>query len=109
MSLKIGDLGSSMLGAVKDSLASDWPKVRDYGKAEFKKLAQSLIDITKLAADGKVTASQARSLVRIHRNTTLMVMLTVEGMGIIAAEKAINAALRAVKDAVNAVSPFNFL
>jgi hypothetical protein len=107
--LRMTDMLESMMGAARESLAEDWPRARDYAKPEFKKLAQSLIDITRLAASGKVNGEQARALLRIHRNTTLTVMLTVEGLGVIAVENAINAALKAVRDTVNAVTPFRLL
>ena len=109
MSLKIGELAAAMTGAAKDSLAKDWPKVRDYARPEFKKLAQSVKDIVRLAVEGKVSAAEAKSLLRIHRNTALIVMLTVEGLGVLAAEKAINAALGAVADVINAAAPFRIV
>lgn len=109
MPLNIGELAAAMIGAAKETLAKDWPKVRDYAEPELKRLAASLVDIGKLAAQGKVKQSEARALLQIHRNTVLTVMLAVEGMGLLAAERAINAALKAVADAVNAVSPFKIV
>jgi Asp-tRNA(Asn)/Glu-tRNA(Gln) amidotransferase B subunit len=101
MGLKISELVTPMLAAGKDSLAADWPKAKDYANQEFKKLAQSLVDIAKLVAEGKVNSQQAKSLLQIHKNTTQQVLLTVQGLGIIAVENAINAALKSVRDAVN--------
>lgn len=104
MSINLSDVFSDMLTAAKDSFADDWPKVKDYAKPEMKKLAQSLVDITKLAASGKVNKQQAKALLQIHKNTAQMVLLTIEGLGIIAVENAINAALKVAKDAVNAAA-----
>ncbi len=101
MSLPVKDLSKPMLDAVRASLAQDWKKVEHYAQPEFNRLARSLADIATLAAEGAISAAEARSLLSIHRNTTRTVLLTVEGMGVIAVEKAINAALGAVKDAVN--------
>ncbi len=109
MSLKIGDILAPMVGAAKDSLSSDWPMVRDYAKPELKQLAQSLVTRGKFAVNQKISAAEAKSLLRIHKNTTLMVMLTIEGLGVIAAENAINAALKAARDAVNAALPFKLV
>lgn len=109
MSLKISDLVKPMLKAAQDSLADDWPKAKEYGAMEFPRLARSLVDIARLAADGRVNRQQARALARIHRNTALMVLLTIEGLGIIAVENAVNAALRAVGDAVNAAAGVSLL
>lgn len=109
MSLNRGELAAAMIGAAKATLAKEWPKVRDFAQPELKRLAASLVDIGRLAAQGKVSQVEARALLKIHRNTVLTVMLAVEGMGLLAAERAINAALKAVVDAVNAVSPFKIL
>jgi len=101
MALDPSQIAAAMLKAAKHSLASDWPKARAYAEQEFKRLAQSLADIGTLVAAGTVNEQQARALVQIHKNTTLTVMLTIEGLGIIAVENAINAALAAVTTAVN--------
>lgn len=97
----IRELAASMTAAATDSLGSDWPKVRDYARPELARLARSLLDIGRLAAEEKISLEEARSLVEIHKNTTRMVMLTVKGIGILAVEGAINAALGAVRDTVN--------
>ena len=101
MDLKTGELAAQMTEAAIRSFGADWPKAKDYARAELKKLAQSLIDIAKLIAAGKVNKQQAQALLQIHRNTTQTVLLTIEGLGVIAVENAINAALGAVATAVN--------
>jgi hypothetical protein len=107
--LRVSDILPEMLAAAKDSLGEDWPNVKDYAKIELRKLAQSMVDIAKLAATGKVNGKQAKVLLRIHRNTTMVVMLTVQGLGVITVENAINAALKAVRDTVNGALPFRLL
>ena len=97
----VRDLASSMTEAATASLGSDWPKVRDFAKPELARLARSLLDIGRLAAEQKISLEEAHSLVEIHKNTTRMVMLTVQGLGILAVERAINAALGAVRDTIN--------
>jgi hypothetical protein len=104
MSLVLSELKTSMVVAARDSLKKDWPKARDFADAEFRKLAQSLKDIAVLAADAKVNTKQAKALLQIHANTTRMVLLTVKGLAKIAVDKAINAALGAVREAVNAAA-----
>ena len=104
MALKLSDILTPMVDAAKNSFSKDWPKVKDYAKPELKKLAESLVTITKLIAAGKVNKQQGKALMRIYNNTAQMVMLTIEGLGIIAVENAINAALNAVKSAVNAAA-----
>ena len=102
----VAELVKTMLAAAKNSLDKDWPKARDYAKPELSKLARSLLDIGRLFAEGKITKLEARSLLEIHKNTTKTVFLTVEGLELLAVEKAINAALGAVKDSVNGALGF---
>lgn len=104
--LSVSDLLTDMLGAVKTSLGKDFSKAKDFAKPEFQRLAKSLVDIAKLVAQKKVNQQQARSLLEIHRNTTKVVLLTVEGLGIIAVENAINAAFDVIRTTVNKVVKF---
>lgn len=102
MALNASELGESMLQAAKGSLSKDWPKVKDYAEPEFKKLAQSMVEITALVAAGKANDVQAKALLQIHANTARIVMLTVEGMGLLAVERAMNAALDAARQVLKA-------
>lgn len=104
--LSVSDLVTDMLGAAKTSLGKDFSKAKDFAKPEFQRLARSLVDIVKLVAQKKVNQQQARSLLEIHRNTTKVVLLTVEGLGIIAVENAINAALDVIRTTVNKAVKF---
>ena len=45
----------------------------------------------------------------MKRNTAQIVLLTIEGLGIITVEKAINAAMKVVKDTVNEALDFALL
>src|SRR4029453_1076801 len=107
--LSVGDLVSDMLQAVKASLGKDYSKAKDFARPEVQRLARSVVDIAKLVATGKVTKQQARSLVAIHKNTTRVVFLTIEGLGIIAVENALNAAIGAIRDTVNGAVKFAFI
>jgi hypothetical protein len=104
--LSVGDLVSDMLQAVKASLGKDYSKAKDFARPEVQRLARSVVDIAKLVAAGKVTKQQAKSLVAIHKNTTRVVFLTIEGLGIIAVENALNAAIGAIRDTVNGAVKF---
>ncbi len=101
MSLKVSDLLQPMLAAAKGSFAQDWPAARDYARTEMDRLARVLVNISKQVAEGKANEQQARALLNIHRLTTQSVLLTIQGLGIVAVENAINAALAAAKKAVN--------
>ncbi len=109
MSLTTSDILKPMLDAAKRSLARDWGKAEAFARPEMKRLAATLVDIAGLIASGAVNKRQARALLRIHSNTTQTVLLTIEGLGIVAAENAINAALGAVRDVVNEAVGFKLV
>ncbi|HEY8256394.1 MAG TPA: hypothetical protein VIG08_01940 [Gemmatimonadales bacterium] len=104
--LSVSELVGDMLGAVKQSLGKDFGKAKDFAKPELQRLARSLVDIAKLVAERKVTQQQARSLLEIHRNTTKVVLLTIQGLGIIAVENALNAAFDVIRTTVNRAVKF---
>ncbi len=99
-------LAQAMVAAAEASLGADLPRARDYARPEFQRLLQAAADIGALVAAGKVSDAEARSLFDIHRNTARMVLLSVEGMGLLAAENALNSALGAARDAVNGALGF---
>ncbi|UUZ70081.1 hypothetical protein LP416_13320 [Polaromonas sp. P2-4] len=106
MNLNASQLGKDMLGAFKGVFAEKWPDIKEYGEAEAKKLAQTLVMIEALKAARKINEEQAALHLEIQRNATRTVLLTLEGLGILTAEAAINAALNVVKDSVNTAVGF---
>lgn len=109
MALDVGELVKKMYEAFENSLIDKWPEVKDYAEAEAKKMAQSLIMIEKLVLSGQINEEQAKLHFQIQRNATRMVLLTIEGLGIIAVEQAINAALDVLRDTVNKALDFTLL
>lgn len=107
--LDFSTLLKQMLDGAKNSLASKWPVIKDLATSSFKTLAHSLIDIEEMKLDGTITEEQARLLLDMHKNTTKIVLLSVEVVGIVAAEEAINAALDSIKTAVNTAIGFALL
>ncbi len=106
MSLKVRELTKAMLAAAKGELVDSWPEVKEYAAAEAKKTAQTLVMIEKLSLQGKITKQQAKIHLRMQKNSALAVLLTLEGLGILAVENAINAALKAIQDSVNTAVGF---
>ena len=109
MAIKLSSITKPMIEAAKAAFLEDWPKISKFAEPELKRLANSLRDIATLAAKGEISKEEAKSLLNIHRNTTLTVLLTVEGMGLLAVERAINGALRAVAGVINEALPFKLL
>ncbi len=106
MNLDAAALAGNMIGAFKTQLADKWPEIKTYGESEMKKLAQTLVMIEQLKVSGEITAEQAKLHLQIQKNAVRAVMLTIEGLGLLAVEAAINAALGIVKTAVNTALGF---
>ncbi len=109
MSLDVGELASKMHEAFKGELSNKWPDVKDYAEAESKKLAENFVMIEKLKLSGEITEEQAKLHHEIQRNATRSVLLTVEGLGLLAVEQAINAAMKVLKETVNGALDFALL
>jgi hypothetical protein len=86
-----------------------WRDAGAYAEAEFRKLAQTATMIASLRARRRITRRQAELLLEMQHNAMRSVLLTVEGIGILAAEAAINAALGAARDTINRVIGWRIL
>lgn len=109
MSLDPQSLASSMLQAALGTLTKQAPGIGDYAKSEFGKIASTIAMIEKMVLSGSMTEDEAKLHLQIQANASRAVLLTVEGLGLLAAEAAINAGLNAVKGTVNAALPFALL
>lgn len=101
MSLKVSSLVKDMLAAAKGEVAEKWPDVKIYAAAEARKLAQTLVMIQQLRVAGQITQKQAEILLDMQKQTSRVVLLTIEGLSLLAAEAAVNAAVKAIRDTVN--------
>lgn len=107
--LDFSKLVNDMLSAAKTQLADKWPAVESLATSSIQTLAQSLIDIEDMSLKGTISKEQAALLLDLHKNTAKMVLLSVEVVGIVAAEQAINAAIKVVKDVVNSTIGFGLI
>lgn len=101
MEIDIEKLLKAMLEAASGVLKNHWPKAKDYTENEFRKLLLEAQHIAKLKAEGKITEQEAAYLMDLQRNASRAVLLAIEGLGILAVEAAINAALAVVGDTIN--------
>lgn len=90
-----------MVVAARRVLKRRWPEVKEYAEGEFKKIAESISTIENLKRAGKMTEEQARIHLEIQKNAARTVLLTLEGLGAVIVERAINAAIGAVRKTVN--------
>ena len=97
----ISGLAEDMIAAASASLGKDWNAARKFAEPELRRLASVLVGIAEQAAIGDITMTEARALLHIHQNTTRNIILAVQGLGLIAVENAVNAAVGVVRDAIN--------
>ena len=101
MGMKVSSLVKDMLTAARGEIGERWPDVKVYAETEAKKLAQTLVMIEKLKAAGQITKKQADILLDMQKQTSRVVLLTIEGLSLLAAEAAVNAAIKSIRDTVN--------
>ncbi len=101
MTLRASSLVKKMLAAAKSEVGEKWPDVRIYAESEARKLAQTIVMIEKLKTTGRISRKQADILFDMQKQTSRVVLLTVEGLGLLAAEAAVNAAVKSIRDTVN--------
>jgi hypothetical protein len=99
--LNIDQLLQAMLKAAAPPLQKAWPNMKDYAATEFQKYLIQVQHIQEMKAQGTVSEDQAHFLLDMQKNSMRSVLLTSEGLGLLAVEAAINAALDAVRDTIN--------
>lgn len=109
MGLNVGQLAKAMTEAAKGKLKEHWPEVKEFAKSEARKTSETLAMIERLTLTGDINIKQAKALLQMQKNSAMAVLLTVEGLGLLTVESAINAALGAVRDTVNTALGFVLL
>ena len=105
-SINVDQLVKSMLQAAQGVLAEKWPEARDYAESEFKKIGEAITFIETQRALKQMSDEKAQLHLAMQENAAKTMLLTLEGLGILAVEAAMNAALDAVKTAVNTALGF---
>jgi len=106
MSIDVDATAQNMLQAMLGVFQQNYPNIQTYATAEAAKLAHSLAQIIELSATGQINPGEASLLLEMQKNATRAVFLSIEGMGLLMAEQAINAALGVVRDAINTAIGF---
>lgn len=95
------NLGETMFAAAKSSCESKFASIKHYLAAESEKLAVTLRMIIESSAKETISKSEAKILLNQQKVAAAAVLTSAEGMSAAAAQAAINAALKVVKDFVN--------
>jgi hypothetical protein len=102
-------LAGTMIEAARAGVAGRWPQLRALAGTELPRLAQAFADVAGLLASGTIDESRARRLVHLHQLAARSVLLTVDGLGLLTAEQAIHAGVRAAAKTVNDAVQFALL
>lgn len=105
-SIDVEQLVASMVQAARGVLAQKWPEARGYAEGEFKKIGEAIAYIGEQRAQNRMSEEKARLHLEMQKNATKTVLLTAEGLGVLAVEAALNAALDVVKSSVNTALGF---
>ena len=99
--INFANLIKVMTGAAKEVLANNWKEIKPFAELQLKGFAQNIKLIGELKLKGQITEEKARLQLLIQRDAVKTVLLSFEGIGIVAAENAINAALKVVRTTIN--------
>ena len=109
MSIDVPELGGKIIEAASSSLGGSWKKAKGVAEPQLRDLARIAENFGKQAASGEISKAEAKALFSIHVNTTRMVLLPIEGLGILAAEAAINSVMNVLKDTANTALGFDIV
>jgi hypothetical protein len=109
MALDATTLANNMLAAAKAPLLANWTTAEPFAKTQAANIAKQIVDIESQLLAKTITQDQASLLLDMQSNASRAALLAVEGIGIVAAQAAINAALAAVSAAVNTAVGFALL
>ena len=107
--INIEQVLEEMLNAARGVLENHWEEAKPFAEQSFKSLAENFQLINQLKIAGDITESQAKSYIEIHKSSVRIVLLTIEGLGILAVEATINAVIDVIKTTINTAIGWNIL
>ncbi|MFL9896252.1 hypothetical protein [Paraburkholderia sp. RL17-381-BIF-C] len=96
-----GQVAQNMLQAAKTSAGNDWPKLRDYAENEFKNLSTVAGQIEERKNQGTITEVNAEFLIGQYQAAARGVLFAVEGLTNLLIQKAWNAAMAVLAQAID--------
>ena len=98
--IDVGAVAGEAAQKIIEVLAGAGKNVAGYAQAEAKKLATSAAEIATLRLSGQITDEEARLHLDIQKHASRAVLMAIEGISVLAAEEAINAALTVIQGAI---------
>lgn len=102
-------LTKQMFDAAIGVLIGKAPTIGGYVQGECAKIASTFVTIEAGMRSGEISQPEGAILFDMQKSATRSVLLTSEGLGVLAVEASINAALAVVRPAVNAALGFALL
>jgi hypothetical protein len=102
MGFDIGKVFDGMLGATSEVLTAEWPKVQACVKAALQDELDALDAIAKARLDGEIDDAEMASHLADEKETLQVALLACRVKGKVAAQKAANAAIKVLSDAIDA-------
>lgn len=109
MNIDVDQIAATMIGAAREAVGDRWPQMRAIAETEFRLLAASLAEVGKLVAEGKIDEKRAQQHAQFHQIAARSVLVTTQGLGILAAEQALTAGVRSVAKIINGALKFALL
>ena len=100
--LDVGKIVGDMVQASAGALAKGGSQATQYASHEYEQFVLDIEHVQTMAEQKTITDEVAQALVNQHKLSMQAVFLTVEGLGVIAAQNAINAALNVLNNALMA-------
>ncbi|MBA3898921.1 MAG: hypothetical protein H0X62_01730 [Bacteroidetes bacterium] len=91
--IDIKKTGAEMLEAMKTILGKHFSEVKKMAIGELEDFAKRTIELAEKVNNGEITQAQAKAILKIRQNAVETVMLSIAGIGLLAAQEAINAAI----------------
>ena len=109
MKLDLTPLYPRMLEAAKAVAGKRWPALEAFAEMQFAKLSTALAEIQRLHAKGTIDARRAHDMAMAEQRSIRTTLAAIQGLGILTAEKATEAATRAIPADVNKAVGFKLL
>jgi hypothetical protein len=99
----IKSIVSQMLKAIEKVLGKKYKEAAIFAENESKKFVHDMVQIGEWKLQGKISQTEAESLVNLHKRSYKMVLTSLEGISLIVAENAINSAIAVAANSVNRI------
>src|SRR5262245_18571427 len=100
--LDINKVASDMLQASASALVKGGVQASEYASHEYAQFIEDIEPVQTTADERTITAAAPQALVDQHKMSMQAVLFCIEGLGVIAVQNAINAALQVLNDAITA-------